>query len=181
MRTILLAFFALFLGTLFAKPGMVHVKFQDGEGFFANLLEKKEGSIRVEFLHTHSIYEFDRNGYILASSGKYRPGTRVKAILIYPHQESLYARESMSSTSGDGGSVGVVFGDSKVYYGVLQNGGDAGWCSIYFFHSRNTYTLNKTNNTWKVHSTDKGSYPAGTTILDIFSIPMDGENYFVAP
>lgn len=178
MKTLALLFFVLAAARISAEPALVAVRFQDEKIYYANLLERNEGSIRVEFLHTHSIYEFDKQGYVIASTGQYKPGARVISISIHPYKESLYSRESLHSISGDQLYIGVVFSDGKVYYGEAVATAEASWFAITFLHSGSHYIMHKIEESWKVQKNYRGSYPEGTLLIDIFSVPFNGEAYY---
>ncbi len=176
---LLLALLSLPIVSWAQVPALVTVGFQDGSAYFANLLSRTETTVQVEFLHSGSRYEFDNQGYILSSTGKYKAGERVNLIDIDPKKESIYYSESLHSTDGTLPLyVGIMFGDGKIYYGVVEASAEASWFSIQFLHSGSHYTMHKEAGAWKVHSTDNGHYPPGHVLIDIFSLDEGGFFYF---
>lgn len=157
---------------------LVSIGFQDGNLYYANEVNRTPESITVDFLQSGARYVFDNKGNIISSNGKYAAGGQVNLIIITKYLRGIYHHESLQSTDmADPFEVGVVFGDGKVYYGVVEASAEAGWASVMFYHSNSQYTFHREDGAWKVWSTDKGSYPKGHQLTDLFEIG-DTEMYF---
>lgn len=184
MKTLLTALIlsALSLPLLNAQGNaMVDVGFPDGLLYYANQVSRTATSITVDFLHSGARYTFDNQGNILQSNGAYPAGGKVNLVVVSPYEQGIYHLESFHSIDpGYEFNVGVVFGDGKLYYGKVAPSGEAGWASIFFYHSNSTYTIHREGGVWKVWSTDKGSYPKGHTLRDIFKVG-DPDPFYIKP
>ena len=178
---ILAVFFSIIALPIFVSAqeiALVEVGFQDGLLYYANEVNRTPESITVDFLQSGARYVFDKNGNIISSNGKYAAGGQVNLIVVSKYLRGIYHHESLQSTDmSDPFEVGVVFGDGKLYYGVVEASAEAGWASIMFYHSNSRYTFNWDEGAWKVWSTDKGSYPIGHQLTDIFEVG-EPEMYF---
>lgn len=141
----LLLSFVFFTQFAFAQIAMVKVGFQDGLLYFAHQLSRTDNTVTVEFLQSGAVYEFDNNGYILSSTGRYKEGERVNLIIIQRYQESLYSRATMHTVDPaiPDLELAVKFADGKIYYGTVVASAEAEWFSITFYHSNSQYTMNR--------------------------------------
>jgi len=150
---------------------LVEVGFQDGLLYHANEVNRTPTTLTVDFLQSGARYVFDNSGNILSSNGKYAAGGQVNLIVVSKYLRGIYHHQSLQSTdTSDPFEVGVVFGDGKLYYGVVESSAEAGWASVVFHHSSSRYTFHWEDGAWKVWSTDKGSYPKGHQLTDIFEV-----------
>lgn len=176
---VLISFFLLPQFLLAQGIAFVKVGFPDGLIYYGNELGRTATTIKVQFIPSRAIYEFDKSGNILSSNGKYAAGGQVNLIVVDKYLMELTNRESMQSTTGQSPfDVGVVFGDGQLYYGAVVSNSEAGWFSITFYHSGSQYTMHREDGTWKVWSTDKGTYPKGEPLSNIFEVG-DEEFYYM--
>jgi len=158
---------------------MVTVGFADGNAYFAKKLAITDNTVKVEFLHSHSVYEFDKNGYILYSTGGYKVGDRVKMIDIAYYKESYFNEQSLTIPQTGTVNMGVVFADGQVYFGILEQV-TGNQFTIYFAHTGSKYDITNENGTWMVNWTDKGTYLPGTKLTDIFELDTP-DNFYYEP
>ncbi len=154
---------------------MVSVGFRDGKMYIGKKLDMTENTIQVEFLHTHSVYEFDKNGNILSSTGSYLVGDKVNIIDVSKYKKSRYSDTELNIEPGR--TVGITFNDGQVYFGNIESISENSF-SISFLHTGSNYEMLKDNGIWIVNWTDKGTYALGTKLLDIFEL-NDGEFFYV--
>jgi hypothetical protein len=156
------------------NPDLATVLFNDNINYCGKVLTKQSDKIKIEFLGSHNIYEFDNRGNIISSNGKYKAGEKVKQIKLEGFMESYSKTTSVTATR----TLGIVFGDGQVYFGYVLNAEGSSF-NIKFCHSYSDYTF-QYDGVWKViHST--GKYPAGHIIKDIYRVSFksffyDNEN-----
>lgn len=158
---------------------MVTVAFNDGSAYFGKKLAITDNTIRVEFLHSHSVYEFDKNGTILFSTGSYKVGDKVKMIDVAYYKESYFNEQSLTIPQTGVVNMGVVFADGQVYFGILEQVAGNQF-TIYFAHTGSKYDITNENGTWMVNWTDKGTYLPGTKLTDIFELDTP-DNFYYEP
>lgn len=156
---------------------MVTVGFADGSAYFGKKLAITENSINVEFLHSHSVYEFDKNGTILSSTGGYKVGDKVNMIDVMYYKESYFNERSLTIPQTGSVNMGVVFADGQVYFGILEQVAGNQF-TIYFAHTGSKYEMINKDGKWMVNWTDKGTYPLGYQLLDIFELDEPEVFYF---
>jgi len=146
------------------QPALVSVTFPDNKSFYANLVSDDEYILKAQFYNSGAVYEFNKAGMIVSSTGSYVKGSTVSAIRVKRYKTDIYRYENIPKET-----IGVGFGDGNIYYGHVEDGAQ-GWFSIRFLHSNSLYTMQCYGGVWKVNSTDKGKYTAGTTITKLFSL-----------
>jgi hypothetical protein len=181
--------FIFFIACVFIKstnaqlPSATRVVFADGGDYTGKVLSRTTEKIKIEFLHSHSIYELNNYGIILSSTGKYPKGQKVKSIMIKDAAGSIYNERKISDTVY---YLGIKFSDGQVYFCARISSGD-GEFECGFTHSKNYYTMNKQGEIWQVYKTDKGSYPPGHVLLEIYILGSgwffynDGGNSISSP
>lgn len=161
------------------SPSGVTVKFADSKFYSAKMISETPSTIKLEFLHSKSVYEFNIDGKILSSTGQYPKGQKVKMILIRDADKSIY---NLSTLGYVNDFVGIKFSDGKVYFCKIMTS-EANSFNCIFTHTYSFYTMKKEDNMWRVYSTDKGAYPKGHVLIDIYSLAPrrfffnDGGNY----
>lgn len=159
-------------------PSGLIVQFADGKTYYARLIEKTSSSIKVEFLHSHSLYTFSSDGTILQSTGNYAAGSKVNGILIIDAERDIYQEPDLSSFSAR--HVGVEFQDGQVYYAYVDSAGDD-YLHLIFMHTASHYILKKeSDGVWVVESNVGGAYPPGTIITKLFLMNSSGTMYYPA-
>ena len=148
------------------NPAAVSVKFNDDAMYAARVISETQTRLKVEFLHSHSIYEFDNNGFVISSNGQYKKSEKVKMILIKDAGESIYSQSIVGQPEE---IKGFRFGDGQVYYSRLKQV-EENYFTCRFHHTGSTYAFKKEGQTWKVYTSDKGTYPVGYIIKDIFTL-----------
>lgn len=166
-----------------AKTYVTHnftsILFSDGKWFSARVLSNENNIIKVEFLHTHSIYQFNDQGFILSSTGAYPKGQKVKKIILGEYEKMVY-EDLAWYTVRTGDALGVMFPDGQDYFGVVKDLAP-GYFDILFFHSQNQYSIIKDklgpnmdykgDNKWKVsYRPPTGIYTRGTEIISLYKL-----------
>lgn len=152
---------------------LVMVAFKNHLAYYGKLLKEDGNTVKVEFFNSHSIYQFDKTGKILSSTGKYKAGDFVLAIEINRFEKEVYSQGYVSSNK----LAGIVFNDGQLYYGNIEDA-SSGWFYVRFLHSNSAYTMQFTDATWKVKSTDKGGYTPGSVLKSIFYTGESEAFYF---
>lgn len=145
------------------KPVFVSVTFPGNETYAATMVTENANLIKVKFYNSGAIYEFDKSGKIISSTGKYKAGETVMAIRIRRFDIDITGQGYVTR----GKTAGVVFNDGALYYGYIEDA-SSGWFSIRFLHSTSLYTMQCVDGVWKVNSSDKGSYSSGTPLSQLF-------------
>ncbi|GEM_PF-3473905 len=163
-------------------PSQVQVKFADGKIYQAKELGRTATTIKVEFLHSHSIYVFNNSGFITHSTGSYGVGARVNYIRVYKYVQDVYERDIMRATGAPELNVGIEFEDGQVYFGWVAETDVAGIFTLKFYHTHSTYSMRKVNGIWEVAWTDIGTYAVGTMLHQLYEVAEKSgeENYFSA-
>ena len=186
MKTLIFSILSIFVvisNTNAQLPSVTRVVFADGGDYSGRIISETADRVKVEFLHSHSIYEFSNTGTIISSTGKYAKGQKVKAIMIRAPLKSVY---NLSNISADSIFLGIKFGDGQVYFCRLMASREGSFdCG--FTHTKSYYTMMKEGNVWRVFKTDRGTYPVGHVILDIYTLDTgrffydDGSNSITFP
>ncbi|MBK8520696.1 MAG: hypothetical protein WAT20_15505 [Ferruginibacter sp.] len=177
----LLVFFTGFIFQLTKAqlPSESTVKFADGKFYTAKVITETTDKIKLQFLHSQSIYEFSKSGVILSSTGKYPKGQKIKMLLVKAPLHSLYYQSTIDASD----ALGIKFSDGQVYFCKVSSvQANSFYCT--FPHTRSSYTMVKSGDTWKVFSTDTGTYPKGHVLVEIYKLAKrrlffdDGSNVF---
>lgn len=157
-------------------PSLVDVYFADNKYYPAKLLEESGNQLKVQFIHSQSIYSFDNTGHIISSTGSYKPGDKVKLIRIFKFTEDLY---NVSRTILNGTKLGIVFGDGQLYFGFAAQITASLLHMVMFYHSWSVYDFIKPpSGKWKVYSTDKGKYPINHVIQSVYALEEEGRVFY---
>lgn len=148
-----------------AQPALVSITFPDNKSFYANLVSDDEYILKAQFYNSGAVYEFNKAGKIVSSTGSYAKGSTVSAIRVRRYKADIYRYSNIPKQE----TIGISFPDGNTYYGHVEDGAE-GWFAIRFLHSNSLYTMQCEGGMWKVNSTDKGKYTAGTNIAKIFSL-----------
>ena len=155
-----------------AQPAVVSVTFPDNKSFYATLISNDGNILKAQFYNSGAIYEFNREGKVVTSTGGYKSGTSVAAIRVKKYKADIYSQGYVNNHE----TIGVAFNDGLCYYGYIEDA-SSGWFSIRFLHSNSQYTMQFTDGVWKVRSTEKGKYAAGTALTKLFSLETN-ESFF---
>lgn len=147
------------------NPALVSVTFPDNKSFYANLVSDDGYILKAQIYNSGAVYEFNKAGKIVSSTGSYTKGSAVSAIGVKRYKADLYRYNIIPRQE----TIGVGFPDGNIYYGHVEDGAE-GWFAIRFLHSNSLYTMQLESGLWKVNSTDKGKYAPGTTITKLFSL-----------
>ena len=146
---------------------MVDIFFPDGKYFNAKLLEESDNQVKVQIIPSQSIYVFDKAGQIISSTGSYKAGGKVKYVSISRFTEDLYNGTKVIDKPT---SIGVVFGDGLLYFGLAYII-TAKWIKgVTFYHSGSYYEFLKPVDKWKVLITVNGKYPHDHLIRSVYSV-----------
>lgn len=154
------------------QPALASVTFSDNKSFYANVVSDDGYILKAQFYNSGAVYEFNKAGKIVSSTGSYAKGSAVSAIRVKKYKTDIYRYSNIPKQE----TIGVGFSDGAVYYGQVEDGA-TGWFSIRFLHSNSLYTMQSNGSVWKVNSTDKGKYAAGTTITKLFSLETNEAFY----
>jgi hypothetical protein len=170
------------------------VLFGDGKWYNARVLSNENNILKVEFINTRSIYQFNNQGIVLSSTGAYPKGHKVKKIILGVYDKMVY-EDLAWYTVEKGDILGVMFPDGQDYFGVVQSV-NPGYFDIIFCHSQNRYGMIKDkmgpnkdykgDNKWKVsYQPPAGMYPHGTEIIHLYRLTRkifysadSGDNFF---
>lgn len=155
------------------------VMFADNKWYTGRVLSEANGIIKVEFLHSRSVYQFNSQGSIISSTGKYAVGQKVKQINVGDHEKEVY-EDTAWYTVKEKDFLGVLFPDGQDYFGVVTKW-HPGYFVIVFAHSGNVYDMIKDkmgpnndykgDNKWKVSFKPTGGmYPRGTEIISLYKL-----------
>lgn len=161
-------------------PAGASVLFADGKWYTARVISESTDRIKMEFLHSYSIYEFGSDGKIISSTGQYPKGQKVKEIGVRDKLKSVY---NQSSVGKRGDILGIKFSDGQVYFCGIEESVEA-YFTCTFMHTKSIYAMKREGNSWLVYASDKGKYPIGHKLADIYTLGSrrifysDGGNYF---
>lgn len=160
-------------------PAAAGVLFADGKRFSARVISESSDRIKLEFLHSFSVYEVSLDGTILSSTGNYPQGQKVKEVGVRDKLKSVYHQ---SSTGAAGDILGIKFSDGQVYFCGI-NESIEGYFTCTFYHTKSIYAMKREGESWFVYANAKGKYPIGHKLADIYSLGprrifySDGGNY----
>lgn len=151
------------------------VVFADGKYYKGKVLDETSDMVRIQFLPSNSIYEFNRLGVITKSTGTYKAGALVKQISVHELVKDIYAEENAVY---DYGFIGVRFGDGKLFFALTDGIGYNIVKDAFFSHSGSVYGFIKENGKWKVAFTVGGAYPAGHIITQLYRVQNFGRVFY---
>lgn len=176
--TLLLAVFAMaFKFAIAQQPfvNMAFVVFGDGKYYRGKILQETADMIRIQFLPSNNIYEFNSLGVITMSYGAYKVGGRTKLISVHEFVKDIYNEDNASYPFG---FIGVRFGDGKLYFALSDDIQNNTIENAYFGHSGSSYNFIKENGVWKVSSTRGGGYPIGHIISQLYTLQNLGRIFY---
>ena len=165
------SFFVAFINVNAQTPSAVFVTFNDNKPYTARQITRSATDIKVEFLHSHSLYKFNNQGFILNSNGAYPVGTRVSSIGYRDFIKTITNEPNMEPYQKM--FVGVRFSDNQIYFGQIEIAATSD-IQVFFTHSMSQYIFGRENGVWLVHRIKGGTYQENDKLLEIYLL---GELY----
>lgn len=156
-------------------PNMAFVVFQDNKYYHGKILSETPDLLQVQFVPSNSIYEFNKQGVITKSNGKYKAGGLVKLISVHELIKDIYNEENSNYPFN---FLGIRFGDGRLFYALSGGMQNNTLPQVYFPHSGSTYDFIKVDGKWQVSSTRGGAYPVGHVISSLYMVENIGRFFY---
>ena len=176
--TLLLFFLFMILKFAIAQQSFVcmgYVVFSDGKHYAGKILQEAPDMIRIQFLPSNNIYEFNKLGVITKSTGTYKAGNMVKLISVHELVKDIYTEENAVYGYS---FAGIRFSDGKLFFALIDGVNGNTINNAYFSHSGSIYNFIKESSKWKVTSTSGGAYPVGHVITQLYLVQNFGREFY---